>query len=173
MSELFGNDTTNPTLVSLNSKYHYRFNQSAIVLAAHNQNICGVERKNDVSLIVNNQYTKKDGTPMLFAVPECPRSYYLAYVVKKGWPFTKLFNQLIIRLFEAGFLTKWYKDTEMAIIAQNLIRNPPIKENYKAYSMYDMQIGFYIIIVGSAFSCVILIVEAMTFYLFKNEFKKI
>lgn len=167
MTELFGNDTSNPLLQSLNSKFFFHKNVSTIVLAAYERDTCSIERMNDVKLIINDKYTRPDGIPMVRAIPECPRSYYTAYVVKKGWPFTDIFNGFLIQLFEAGLLNKWYKDTENAIIAQNLIEKPVGGEsNFKAYSLYDMQIAFYILIVGHFISGLTLILEVFIYSIF-------
>lgn len=162
MSELFGNDTNSKLSQSLNSKFflNYNYVETPIMRAAKYRDVCAVERLNDINIIVNELYTTADGIPMVRAVPDCPRSYSIAYVVKKGWPFTFAFNQILSIFFESGLLGKWYKDTEHAIIAQNLIDKPvESTSTFKAYSLYDMQIGFYIAVFGLLFSILIFFTE--------------
>lgn len=43
-----------------------------------------------------------DGSVLLHAVPECPRSYYLSYITKRGWPLLPSFSAKIQRFFEGG-----------------------------------------------------------------------
>lgn len=37
-------------------------------------------------------------------VRECPRSYYMAFIVKRGYPLLPIFSDRVRYLFEAGKL---------------------------------------------------------------------
>lgn len=43
-----------------------------------------------------------DGRPHLHVVAECPRHYFLTYIVNENFPLLYRFNKLLIRYAEAG-----------------------------------------------------------------------
>lgn len=49
-----------------------------------------------------DKYTLPDGTVLLNTVKECPRAYYLSYIVRKGFPLLPRFDEILLRFFEAG-----------------------------------------------------------------------
>lgn len=48
------------------------------------------------------QYEFSDGSTLLHVIKECPRSYYMSFIVKKGWPLLPSFSHRIRKLFEGG-----------------------------------------------------------------------
>lgn len=48
------------------------------------------------------QYEMSDGSVLLHVIKDCPRSYYMSYIVKKGWPLLPTFGNRIRSLFEGG-----------------------------------------------------------------------
>lgn len=52
--------------------------------------------------ILQNKYENTDGSAMLHVIKECPRSYYMSFIVKKGSPLLPTFSNFIRSLFEGG-----------------------------------------------------------------------
>lgn len=53
-------------------------------------------------MLFQTRYINVDGTPKLHVVKECPRHYFLTYIVYKDFPLLYRFNKLILRYTEAG-----------------------------------------------------------------------
>lgn len=128
LRNLFGNSQTSSSdvLKSLKKKYILDDGvESAIERTAIKRDICSVERYSDVNIIIQVQKTSsniniekfrfslirfyfqtkflhRDGSPKLHVIKECPRHYFLTYIIRKGWPLLPRFNQVIDRLAEAG-----------------------------------------------------------------------
>uniref|UniRef100_A0A8W7PCU9 Ionotropic glutamate receptor C-terminal domain-containing protein n=1 Tax=Anopheles coluzzii TaxID=1518534 RepID=A0A8W7PCU9_ANOCL len=159
--DIFGNDSLSPLYQSLKGKLQI-LNESARHRAAFQRDVCCIERHSDVHLIINTEYIRPNGQPMLHVVDECPRVYSLAYIVRKGWPFAPLFNAAIYRFVESGLCMKWYEDTETALILQKRIRQLREQEEEPALrklTMIDMQTSFYIMGLGMLLSFSVFIVE--------------
>uniref|UniRef100_A0A182J6R5 Ionotropic glutamate receptor C-terminal domain-containing protein n=1 Tax=Anopheles atroparvus TaxID=41427 RepID=A0A182J6R5_ANOAO len=150
--DIFGNDSYSALYRSLNGKLQI-LNESARHRAAYERDICCIERRSDVPLIVNTEYIRPDGQPMLHVVEECPRVYSLAYIVRKGWPFAPLFNNAILRFVEAGLCMKWHGDTEDALTLRGRVRQMRERQTeptLRKLTLIDMQTSFYIIVLGVA-----------------------
>uniref|UniRef100_A0A182NSF8 Ionotropic glutamate receptor C-terminal domain-containing protein n=1 Tax=Anopheles dirus TaxID=7168 RepID=A0A182NSF8_9DIPT len=160
--DIFGNHSLSPLYHSLKGKLQI-LNESARHRAAFQRDVCCIERHSDVHLIINTEYIRPSGLPMLHVIDECPRVYSLAYIVRKGWPFAPLFNAAIFRFVESGLSMKWYADTEDALIMQKRIRQMMEQREESALrklTMTDMQTSFYIMALGMLASSVVFIVEA-------------
>lgn len=48
------------------------------------------------------KYVRSDGTTLVHIVKECPSTYHLGYIVKKGSPYQPLFNRVLLQFFESG-----------------------------------------------------------------------
>lgn len=48
------------------------------------------------------RYELADGTVQLHAIKECPKTTQITYIVRRGWPFLPVFNNIIQRFNEAG-----------------------------------------------------------------------
>uniref|UniRef100_A0A182PP96 Ionotropic glutamate receptor C-terminal domain-containing protein n=1 Tax=Anopheles epiroticus TaxID=199890 RepID=A0A182PP96_9DIPT len=159
--DIFGNDSLSPLYLSLKGKLQI-LNESARQRAAYQRDVCCIERYSDVHLIINTEYIQPNGQPMLHVVDECPRVYSLAYIVRKGWPFTPLFNAAIFRFVESGLCMKWYGDTETALILHK--RTKQLREQHeepllRKLTIIDMQTSFYIMALGMLISSIVFIVE--------------
>uniref|UniRef100_A0A182W3E3 Ionotropic glutamate receptor C-terminal domain-containing protein n=1 Tax=Anopheles minimus TaxID=112268 RepID=A0A182W3E3_9DIPT len=159
--DIFGNASLSPLYQSLKGKLQI-LNESARHRAAYERDVCCIERHSDVHLIINTEYIRPNGQPMLHVVDECPRVYSLAYIVRKGWPFAPLFNAAIYRFVEAGLCMKWYTDTEAALIMQKRIQQMIEHQEEPALrklTVVDMQTSFYIMAMGVFISLMVFTVE--------------
>lgn len=119
---------------------------------------------------------------MLHVVKECPQTYFLTYIVRKGWPLLPRFNTIIRRLSEGGaadisfscanksqrlissftgFLQLWYDQVENAFVMHSLYSQPiqPSKLGKQAFSLTDMQTAFYILIIGYLIALTVFVAE--------------
>lgn len=56
-----------------------------------------------------NRFVNSDKNPILHVVRECPRLYYLSYIVRKGSPLLQSIDNIVRYAFEAGVLTRTLK----------------------------------------------------------------
>ncbi|XP_052902928.1 uncharacterized protein LOC128310342 [Anopheles moucheti] len=160
--DIFGNASLSPLYRSLKGKLQV-LNESARHRAAYERDVCSIERHSDVHLIINTEYKRPNGQPMLHVVEECPRVYSLAYIVRKGWPFAPLFDAAIYRFVESGLCMKWYYDTEDALILQKRIRQQIEHREEPALrklTVVDMQTSFYIMAMGVFISLMVFVIES-------------
>ena len=139
-------------------------------VASTEGNVAVLDRKtqNEYGLLLN-KYQANDGSPLLHVVRECPRNYLLGYLVPRGSPYLPYFNQGIARLVEAGIVEHWkniippsterhdeFDTTNSIEIAEVNTENP------KVFSLKDLQLAFYILVVGLSVSIVIFLLEIMS-----------
>lgn len=162
LGNIFGDDDDNgsPLMQSLSRKFDV-LKLPAIVRTAYRRDVCGVERAADINLIMTTKYELNDGSPLLHLVPECPRTYYLAYIVKRGWPFLSTFSMAIRRFSEAGLMEKWIKEPEDAIILNHRITSIAEETGSKPFSLIDMQTSFYILGMGHIICTVVFLIEIL------------
>lgn len=110
-------------------------------------------------------YKNADGTPMLHVMKECPRHYFLSYMVYRDWPLLYRFNKLMLRLSEGGFALLWYQQTEQAFLMESAIhRQLEESKIRKPFSLSDIQAPFYFLVFGYAVSFVVFLLEKFILY---------
>ncbi|XP_055388015.1 uncharacterized protein LOC129616420 [Condylostylus longicornis] len=70
--------------------------------------ICYLDRKT-LFEIHKHKYERPDGTFRLHLIPECPRSFSLTYIVRKGWSLTEKFNRMLGLINSSGLRSIWLK----------------------------------------------------------------
>ncbi|XP_037912067.1 uncharacterized protein LOC119652196 [Hermetia illucens] len=149
----------NPVLNSLQKKFIIS-SVPVIDQTAFKRDICCIERASDITVIMTTTFELADGSALLHVIEECPRSYHLAFIVRKGWPFLTRFNEIVMRFSEAGFLFLWYEQAETAIIlSERIKRLKDLKDTLQAFSLEDMQTAFYILLIGLIFCTIIFFFE--------------
>lgn len=160
---------------------------------AYRRDACSIERHSDVNIIIQvhtslfqsvpwiifqtnlvinepffsefqTKFLYPDGSPKLHVIKECPRHYFLTYIVRRGWPFLPRFNMVMTRLAEAGLVELWYRATEDAFILNKTIQNmklgPDLEANRrKPFSLRDIQSAFYFLIIGYIISAIVFLIE--------------
>jgi hypothetical protein len=92
------------------------------------------------------EYVDDDGQPLLHIVNECVSSFVVATVVPKGSAFLHVFDNLIIRLYESGLATKWYRDVFDSIVIEKMVSISKKRKSVQSFSLYDTESAFYTII---------------------------
>uniref|UniRef100_A0A1B0CQV0 Putative ionotropic receptor 10a n=1 Tax=Lutzomyia longipalpis TaxID=7200 RepID=A0A1B0CQV0_LUTLO len=143
--DIFG-DGGSKVLESLKSKMRFREREEFDRVIADDRPVF-ISRMSDSTLNIEREYTKPDGTPAYHVVKECPRNYHMSYIVRRGWAFSTLFNTILSRLREAGFINMWYKSTENAILMHKRITDRR-QNSLKPFNLEDMQTAFFILVLG-------------------------
>ncbi|XP_060523185.1 uncharacterized protein LOC132700083 [Cylas formicarius] len=147
---------------------NYPKNFSALELVARFGDCYAVERLKDAKVAVNLLYRGKNGEPLLHVVKECPTSHSLAYIVPAGSPYLFKFNLLLLFFKEHGLNTKWTSDFVHALLLEEYRKEQLTDSRYKfgegsmgasPFYLQDVQLAFYILIPGYAFSLLAFIVE--------------
>jgi hypothetical protein len=138
-------------------------------VASTERNVAVLARKTHEYGLPLNKYRANDGSFLLHVVTECPRHYLLGYLVPRGSPYLPYFNQGIARLVEAGIVEHWKKITPPsterydAFDKTNLTEIAQVNtENPKVFSLKDLQLAFYILVVGLSVSIVIFLFEMIS-----------
>lgn len=92
-------------------------------------------------------------------VPECPKTYGIAYVVPKDFPFLEKINDVLLRLLSAGLIEQWIKEmfdkASIKLIGSNILD----EQSLKILSLADLQLAFYLLFGGSALAGLSLFIE--------------
>lgn len=162
---LFGNDPEvhSKTFLSLTKKIFTDNDDSEEKLhrTAYRRDVCSIERLSDVDIIIKSKYLDDYGSPLLNVIKECPRHYFLTYIVRKGWPFLPKFNQMMERYAEAGLVRFWYDATKEAFIRNRNIENAKTHflSSRKPFTLQDIQTSFYVLIFGHSIAMIVFLIE--------------
>lgn len=198
LRNLFGSDTQEnegkPAVRSLAKKFLLlNVTEPIITRAATRRDICSIERLTDIGLILavntiekfpklntwfsfiyflQTRYELPDGSVLLHVVKDCPRAYYMSYIVKKGWPLLPEFSNKIIQLFEAGLLHVWYEELENAIISHTRLHRPSMPSRFQAFTLVDVQTAFYILGFGLLGCFLVFLAELYVMHRTRSKFKQ-
>ncbi|PSN53603.1 Ionotropic receptor 872 [Blattella germanica] len=138
-------------------------------MIAFRQSAAAITRKSDFQ-VPQGRYQSPDGSALLHLMQYCPRSYLLGYLIPKGSPYLHEINRCVFKLVESG-LFEFHKrkintnKEDSLNVGQSKIQN----EKAKVFSFEELQIAFYILIVGWICSILSFILE----YIFgKKSHKK-
>lgn len=85
-------------------------------VALYNQKFAFSFTNTWVKFATRTYFTNLDGSPMVYELKdENFLTFFICAYVKKGFPLLKRFDEIGIRLFEFGILSKWIKDTDTAV----------------------------------------------------------
>lgn len=92
---------------------------------------------------------------------ECPKEYFLAYMVPAKSPFLKRINKILMEIHRYGFIEKWindfYYDTEMKYLKTMSLKKS--ERSTKILTTSDLKFPFYALIGGTSLSLILLIIE--------------
>ncbi|KAJ3647505.1 hypothetical protein Zmor_019379 [Zophobas morio] len=131
-------------------------------------NVGTISRKQDMDFLLKTVYKSKDGFPLVHNVKECFSTILLANIVPKGSPYLDAINEVMLRLFEAGFTTKWDNDVIEGFEIENL-KNFQKQGHSLSATLYDMQIGFRLLVIGYFVSILVYVGEVLIKYKCGNK----
>ncbi|XP_028900401.2 glutamate receptor [Zeugodacus cucurbitae] len=101
-------------------------------------------------------------TKKIHKIPECPKSYHIAFVLPSNSPLEKSFNILLLKFVQAGLIDHWIAD--MMYNAKIKTRNfvgflDETGDKWKVLTLNDLQLSFYTVICGSVLATIVLLLE--------------
>ncbi|XP_033606062.1 uncharacterized protein LOC111875685 [Cryptotermes secundus] len=156
------NYSDSPIMTSLAKKVRLESNNYGIKeRIAHKMDYAAVTTLSNAQHFLK-RYTGPSDNPLLHAVRETPRGYFLSYVVPKHSPYVRHLNYVISVLIESGLVKKWNADQfweHRLAVGHNHTRAE--KSKLYAYSMNDLQTAFFVLASGLSCGVVAFIVEMM------------
>lgn len=96
----------------------------------------------------------------IYKVPECPKTYILAYLLQKHSPYATRINYLLALILSSGLFEKWKCDVIYeAKLKRQKINDKEISMSFKILNLNDLQLSFYIITFGNILSILIFFIE--------------
>ncbi|XP_037943159.1 uncharacterized protein LOC119676009, partial [Teleopsis dalmanni] len=97
-------------------------------------------------------------TKKLHLIPECPKHYHIAFVYPKHFPLQDPLDLWLLKLLQAGLIDFWVN--EMKHKAKMSLNNFPhyfdnFSEKWKILTLLDLQLPFYVIILGNLAAIII------------------
>lgn len=155
MTDVFPNDSTG-TIKNLNNKMQLiKSDMYAMDIVNTSEKVATITRKSTISLDNSVYFFRKD---LHMIDKECPRNYFLAYMVPVHSPYLERINEILFDVQRFGFIMKWISDLNFRatlIFTKNL----KISTKSKVLSLDDLRFPFALCICGNSFAIVILIVE--------------
>lgn len=96
---------------------------------------------------------------LVHLIPDCPRSYNLAYLLSKKSVYIDTVNGIVLDMCRFGFINKWIDETNFKVKLEDMTRDPPVSAHARVLKMDDMQLAFFILLFGFALGLVAFIFE--------------
>uniref|UniRef100_A0A182QPN2 Ionotropic glutamate receptor L-glutamate and glycine-binding domain-containing protein n=1 Tax=Anopheles farauti TaxID=69004 RepID=A0A182QPN2_9DIPT len=139
---------------------HLQVKESMLARVARLGNIATVTRKTTLALD-NAIYLT---TRQLHMVPECPRTYMLAYVTPHRSVFGERFNKILLRMVGGGLVDHWIDEARYEWTLRNWrVVQEMLESNFKILTVLDMQFAFYVLAIGLSLSVGAIGVELVRF----------
>mgnify|MGYP005985097755 FL=1 len=126
------------------------------------RNVATLAPRINTNLLIKTKYLDGDGFPLLHVLDECLSSFIVSHVVSKGSAFLTVFNKDIMTMVEAGLLWKWLNDIVYSMTTENIFTLKRDEHRARVFSLYDLQIAFYVVILGSLLSFLIFLCEILS-----------
>uniref|UniRef100_A0A182PVA5 DNA polymerase subunit gamma-1 n=1 Tax=Anopheles epiroticus TaxID=199890 RepID=A0A182PVA5_9DIPT len=141
--------------------HHLQVKESMLARVARLGNIATVTRRTTLALD-NAIYMT---TRQLHMVPECPRTYNLAYVMPHRSVFREQFNKVLLRMVGGGLVDHWIEEARYGWTLRDWrVVQRMMESNFKVLTVLDMQFAFYVLAIGLTFSMGAIGVELVHFH---------
>ncbi|KAJ3647500.1 hypothetical protein Zmor_019374 [Zophobas morio] len=128
---------------------------------AFHRNVAAVEPK-VLAELLTTMYIDNEGFPLLHIVDECLTTLLVGHMVSKGSAFLTVFNNAISKMVEAGLIDKWMRDMFESTATEKMFILNQNKQGVKGFSLYDVQVAFYVILLGYVGSVVVFLFEMLS-----------
>ncbi|XP_039952787.1 uncharacterized protein LOC120769711 [Bactrocera tryoni] len=156
--DLFFSETS-PLFANLNKKLVHVQNLNADVILdiAKNGGKAGVSRANSL-LLESLQFIL---SKQVYIVPECPKDYTISYVIPKDAPWEEAINNLLLQFASLGLIKKWINDMKTAVDIDIMKSGMDFEQTntFKVLTVNDLQLAFYVVILGNSLAGLSLIIE--------------
>lgn len=154
LKDVFGlNETADdrPEIKSLRKKMKVMRSErtSTIEKTAYHRNVASLSRGHSFS-VSKYRYVDETGESLIHLVPECPRAYYLAYVMPRKSFYMKRINRILRRLDQAGLPQLWNEVTtdRFINIVTSTANTTATNVGQVPFNLEDLQTAFMLLIMG-------------------------
>lgn len=104
-------------------------------------------------------------TKKVHKIPECPKSYHIAYVLPRPSPYLEEVNRIVLRLVAAGIVGLWTAETKERA-KWSIQRFPEYLAEldvgrWKVLTLSDVQLAFYALSIGCLVAAVVCLAEIL------------
>lgn len=101
-------------------------------------------------------------TKKIHMIPECPKTYHIAYVFSKHSPYEEPVNVALLKFLAAGLVDHWIEENKYE--AKSRIHNfkdyaAETSHQWKVFQIDDLQLAFYVLVAGNFMAILLLIGE--------------
>uniref|UniRef100_A0A182MF46 Ionotropic glutamate receptor L-glutamate and glycine-binding domain-containing protein n=1 Tax=Anopheles culicifacies TaxID=139723 RepID=A0A182MF46_9DIPT len=140
---------------------HLPLKESMLARVARLGTIATVTRKTTLALD-NAIYMT---TRQLHMIPECPRTYNLAYVMPHRSVFGEQFNKVLLRMVGGGLIDHWIDEARYGWTLKDWrVVQAMMESSFKVLTVLDMQFPFYVLMIGLALSIGTIAAELVHFH---------
>lgn len=168
MTDVFPNDTVG-TIKNLHDKMVLVETQiSAMDLVKDLPKVATITRRSTKHLDNSLYFVKKQ---LHMVEKECPKNYFLAYMVPSHSVFLERFNEILMDIQRFGFIVKWIDDMEYDKTLINMKTFVETAGGAKVLSLDDLKFPFLVLFGGSSCSIAVLFIESFYNYNMKKSKK--
>jgi hypothetical protein len=118
--------------------------------------------KYNMEYVSFTKYTDRDGKPLVCDFDEIYTHHPVTLMVKKGFVMLKQFDQITLRMREAGLLEHWWNTVKYASTLASAGNFSGPQAEYVKLSLKHLQSAFTFLFFGYALSTITFIVEGLT-----------
>lgn len=107
---------------------------------------------------------------LVHLIPECPKSYNLAFVLTANSVYLDRINSIILDINRFGFMNKWVQDAIYKVELENSKIHPPTSNHARIFNIDDMQLPFLVLMFGMFVSCLIFVAEKVVKFKPRSKF---
>lgn len=145
MTDVFPNDTSK---VYRNLRHKMKLvttNIGAMDLVKYNEKVATITRKSTTLLDNYLYFAQKE----LFLVEECPKKYYLSYMVPTNSVLLKRINEILIDIHRYGFILKWINDFNYQSFLSQMKNLTDDGGHVKVLTVQDLRFPFILLTAGN------------------------
>ena len=149
MTDLFPEDSSD----TFNKLHHQMVlipRMDMTTLDVINSGMAAVTRKINAKLFSNRH--------LLHLIPECPKSYNMAYLLKQNSVYLEPVNEVLLDIVQFGLMNKWIEDMIFRATMRNL-KKTRHDIRAKSINMIQLQLPFFLLAAGILFSFAVLLFE--------------
>lgn len=112
--------------------------------------------------LIEQSYSKYFASQMVHLVPQCPRTYNLAFFAQKNSFFMERVNEVLLNLNSGGFHEKWIRDLHVNYTWITLKEHGAFhEESFKVLTFDDLLLAYFILAAGGSFAVITWFLECL------------
>lgn len=155
MTDVFPNDSSKVYRSLRNKMKLVTTDRSAMDLVKNEEDVATITRRSTTLLDNYLYFAQKE----LYLIEECPKKYYLAYMVPSNSVLLKRINEILVDIHRYGFILKWISDFNYEHFLKHMKNLTDDGGSAKVLSVQDLRFPFILLVLGSLIGAVSLISE--------------